>query len=268
MKYIITIVLALTAHVFAADDDFTLTPINDWTLQDMAFGLDVYESPDSFVIIAGDCIADDIQMYDPSTGQPTGQRIGLHTKNVDIFGVVWNGDTAAPELYTNDWKKPFFFSTADNGGSWTSSDNSETTYGRGMDFDGVNYWMATGGLKPALLRFQPGGTQERFTTTDIPKQSSGLTVFPYQGKTMIAISSYSIHHIFFYIWDGISLTYSGRTPCPASDIFLSLGLTCKKDGGNLFWTYIDKSESSRLIEMSLQMQSLEQSSWGAIKGSF
>jgi len=250
----------------AGNDAVQLTLLNDWVLDDKALGLDVFEGPASFYILGADNMNDWIRAFDPATGAPTG-TLNLDPANGSCFGVAWNNDYTNDTYYTDDWSNTNLFFTDNFGTTWTQTPNPAGNSARGMDFDGTDYWT-TNGNGGGLWRFTPGGSQENISIPQITTLPSGITVFPYGSDIGVAVTAYSTLSIFFYDWDGSSLTFIGSAPCPATNVASSFGLAYADTNGNIFWSYKDNTGNYHLAEFSFTTSVLEQSSWGAIKSSF
>lgn len=281
MKYLVS-VLAFTALAFAnsgyngissgisphnpGSDDITLTLLNNWTLPNMALGIDIFEGPGQFNALCVDKDYDLIRVYDATSASLLG-TFAMNAANDACFGTAWNNNPDADTYYTNDWFNVNLFYTEDYGTSWTTVANPAETHGRGMDFDGTDYWQ-TNGTGGGLWRFQPGVSAENIAIPEVIKQPSGLTVFPCGSNLGIAVTTYEEHSIYFYEWNGSTMSYIGSAACPASYISFSLGLAYAETSGTLFWIYWDNYFNSHLVELSFTLTSLERSSWGAIKSSF
>lgn len=279
----ISIVLILTALAFADNhgctefggsvnphspgtDGVTLNMLNNWSVPEMALGLDIFENASEFYVLSVDEVNDRIQAYIATTGTPVG-TLDLDAANISCFGIAWNNDSTDDTYYTNDWNLSHLFFTDDLGSSWTTTPNPAGPLGRGMDFDGVDYWQTDrdGGC---VWRFLPGVGSQSIAIPEVSGQISGLTVFPNGSNLGIAVITYATYNIYFYEWDGSTMSYLGSAACPASSIHLSLGLAYAETNGHLYWSYVDTSSNYHLTELSFAITSLEQSSWGAIKSSF
>ncbi|RKX63491.1 MAG: hypothetical protein DRP42_07555 [Tenericutes bacterium] len=252
-------------------DDINLTLINDWVMADLVLGLDVFQGSGITNILAVDKADFFVRIYDANTGILT-DSMPLDPANDSCFGVVWNNDIVNDTYYKNDWWKSNFFFTDDFGATWTTVPDPSGWEGRGMDFDGTDYWMASLTIIDQdiinVTRFQPGLVYETINIPEVPTQPSGLTVFPIGSNLCVAVTAYLTHFIYFYEWDGSTLTFIGSADCPASNVASSYGLAYEETSGNIFWTYKDNSYAYHLAEFSFEMLALEQTSWGDIKSSF
>lgn len=249
----------------SGSDDITLTLINDWTLANKALGLDIFEGSGQFFVLGADNENGWIQAYDAISGS-TLNTLPLDAANGSCFGVAWNNDPDTDTYYTNDWSDGVLYYTEDFGTSWTTETNPAGNEGRGMDFDGADYWT-TNGTGGGIWRFLPGASAENIATPEIPTRPSGITVFPYCGNIGVAVTAYTTHNIYFYEWDGSTLNYIGSTTCPVSCTY-SFGLAYANTNEHIYWSYMDSAVNYHLTKLSFTITSLERSSWGSIKTSF
>lgn len=280
MKYLF-VLLAMAAMVFAANDgctesyvsmnpapstdDISLSVVNDWALPsgEKALGIDVYESPSQVLVLGTDNTNGYIQGWDAGTSAGT---LPLDAANGSCFGVAWNNNPDTDTYYTNDWSSSNLFYTEDFGSTWTTTPNPAGSNGRGMDFDGTDYW-STNGTGGGIWRFQPGVGQSNLSTPEIPTQPSGLAVFPYMGDVGIAITCYQTMNIYVYVWDGSTLSYLGSAACPGSP-YRSYGLTYSDTTDHLYWSYSPTSGSYSIAELSFTITSLSRDTWAGIKTAF
>ena len=248
----------------SGSDAITLTIVNDWTLAEKALGLDVFEDGSEVYILGADNNLDVIQAYDQAGGVQS--SIPLDAANTNCFGLAWNNDPDTDTYYTNCWSTTNLYYTEDFGASWTTATNPSGNSARGMDFDGTDYWC-TNGQGGGVWRFQPGVGQSNIAIPEVTGNPSGLTVFPYGGNLGLAVACYTPLQIYFYEWDGSSMTFIGNAACPASTVSSSYGLAYCEQNGNIYWSYNDGS-SYHLAEFSFDLTSLSRSSWGSIKTSF
>jgi len=247
-------------------DDIVLTMVNNWSLgSGKALGLDMFEGPGMYYVLGADNTNDYIQAWDATTCTPAG-TLPLSASNGNCFGLAWNNDndTDTDTYYTNDFSVTTLFYTEDFGVNWTTSANPAGSNGRGMDFDGTDYWM-TNGDGGGLWRFQPGVGQQNLAIPEVPTLPSGLAVFPNGSDVGVAVTTYNTFNIYFYNWNGATLSYIGSAACPTA-CTSSLGLTYSETSGNFFWAF--NSSGYRLGEFSFDLTSLERSSWASIKSSF
>lgn len=247
----------------SGSDDISLTLINDWTQSQQVLGLDVFEDTNVYVL-GSDRNGMIIQAYD--AGVPAG-TLALDAANTNCFGVAWNDDLTTDAYYTDDWTDTVLYYTEDFGTSWTTETNPAGNLARGMAHEGTNYWT-TNGDGGGLWRFTPGVGQENIAIPEVPTQPSGVAVFPYNGNLGVAVTTYNTFNIYFYEWDGSTMTYIGSAACPVSGIAGSYGLAYSNLDGYMYWSYRDGSSAYHLVQFSFDITALSRSSWGAIKTSF
>ncbi|HPF32555.1 MAG TPA: hypothetical protein PLM22_00915 [Candidatus Sabulitectum sp.] len=246
-------------------DDISISVVNEWTLSGgmKALGLDVVETAEHIYVLGADNQQNRIFFWDQ--GNPAGSLI-LDAANDNCFGICWNNDLDTETYYTNDWYIPSLYYTEDFGSTWTSGSNPAGIDGRGMDFDGTNYWT-TNGTEGGIWRFQPGSGAENIATPEVPSQPSGLAVFPYEGDLGIVITPYNPSNLYFYRWDGSALTYLGSTACPGSP-YASYGLAYSENNGHLYWSCSASSGGNTITELSFTITSLSRNTWAGIKTAF
>ncbi|MCK5036780.1 MAG: hypothetical protein KAS73_12875 [Candidatus Sabulitectum sp.] len=247
----------------SGSDAVTLTVVNDWTLANKALGLDVFEGSTVY-ILAADNESMHIQAYTTS-GTPSA-TLDLTAANAACFGVAWNDDLTTDAYYTDDWSDTVLYYTEDFGTTWTTAANPAGSSARGMACDGADYWT-TNGDGGGLWRFQPGVGAENIAISEPPTQPSGVAVFPYGGNLGVAVTTYNTHNIYFYEWDGSTMSYLGSAACPGS-VSASYGLAYSSSNGHMYWSYKDGSSIYHISELSFTITALERSSWGSIKTSF
>ena len=260
-----TAIIFLTVVLGTSFSGISLSLENTFPAQGKAMGLDVVENPSgSEVSLLGTNNTDDaIYFYTPS-GMVT-DTIQLDPLNGSCFGAVYNlGEST---LYTNDWEHTDLFCTDDMGSTWNTVQDPAENSGRGLAFLGDHYWTTNG--YSGLLQFTPGyPPTQTFILPEIYGQLSGLTVFPFEGSTAVAVTTYSDLNIWFYTWDGAVLQFLGSAPCPAP-CQASYGLAFSNNRGTIFWSYKTASGEYLISEFSFEIdQSLQQHTWGGIKSSF
>ncbi len=242
-------------------DAVSLTLVNDWATTDQVLGIDYYTPGD--LVLAVNNSDDLVQAYD--AGSPVG-TLTLDAANTYAFGVSWNNEIDTEGYLVNDFQQSVLYFTEDFGSSWTTVAAPGGTNSRGMDHDGTDFWT-TNGTGGGIYRFQPGVGQENIAIPEITDQPSGLTVFPYGSNVGVAVTAYNDHSIWFYEWDGSTLSFLGSAACPVSGIQYSMGLAYGSNG-NIYWTYWNAGSVYHLAEFSFDITSLERSSWASIKSSF
>ena len=284
MKFVVLLVLCLFVSLaFATDnngdnpsgpsaqietqgtDAVSLTVVNSFAPGRQVLGLDIYHGVTSNSIL-GVCKNDlEVQAY-LIDGTLAGV-LTLDPANTGCFGFAWNDESDTPIYHSNDWYDADIYTTEDFGVSWTTSANPAGDNGRGMDFDGTDYWMVDKDGSSAW-RFQPGVAAEEVSIPGVSGMLSGLTTFPYGSNLGIAIAVYNINILYFFEWDGSSLSSLGSATCPGTSIYDSLGLAYNPATGNMHWSYSAIGGAYHVVEFSFDITSLERSSWGSIKSSF
>lgn len=247
-------------------DAVTLNLLNDWVLTEKALGLDVFISGSGDYVLGVDNNLDIVQAYEPATGTPVG-FLTLDAANAFCFGVAWNNDPIDETYYTDDWAVGNLFFTDDFGSTWSTSSNPAGTMGRGMDFDGLDYWM-TSTTTGSVWRFQPGVGQDNIPVPDVSGNLSGITVYPEGSDIGVIVAGYNDTFLHFYVWDGSTLDYVGAAAYPVPALGSSYGLAYYETNGTLFWSYKDTSDNYHLAELEFDTTALQQSTWGNIKSSF
>lgn len=247
-------------------DDISLVVENTFDPVTKALGLDIYEDAANTYVLGTNNVDLKVQAYDAYSGSALGS-LPLDPANSSCFGVAWNNDPVDDTYYTSDWNSTNLFYTEDFGVSWSTYPSPAGTAARGMDFDGTDYWT-TNGTGGGLWRFQPGVGESNLSIPEITDQPSGITTFPYQGDVAVAVTTYGVHNIWFYIWDGASLTLLGSAPCPLP-CASSYGLAYSANTDTIFWSYRDAGNNYKISELSFDLSvALQHDTWGSIKSTF
>ena len=277
------VLVAMAAFAFANDDGCTdtavginppasgtdavsLTVVNDWGVLpsgEKGLGLDVFENASMCFVLDVNHTAMYVRAWDAATGGME-NTLPLDAANANGFGLAWNNDFNSDTYYTNDFVDNVLYYTDDFGSSWTTVANPANNNGRGMDFDGTDYW-STNGDGGGLWRFQPGVGAQNIAIPEVPTQPSGLAVFPNGSDIGIALTCYNTHNIYFYNWNGSALSYLGSAACPVTCSY-SYGLTYAQTTGNLYWSF--NNGGYCIAEVSFSLTSLSRDTWAGIKTSF
>jgi len=255
-----------SSHIeFQDTDAVSLTVVNSFETGRNALGLDLFSAPAVNQIIA--VCRDSLKIFTYELDGSVAASISLDPANTNCFGFAWNDNIDSRVYNTNNWSSTDLYTSENLGDSWTTSANPAEHQGRGMDFDGTDFWQT--GADQTVWRFQPGGAAEEITVPGISGSLSGLTTFPYGGNMGIVVAVYGTYNLYFYEWDGSSLSSLGSAACPGTDIDLSLGLTYNPVTGNMHWSYLNTSGDYIIVEYTFDISAaLERSSWGSIKSSF
>jgi len=254
-------------YLHEGTDAVTLTLLNDWVLAEKALGLDFIQEGSNHYILGVDNNLDIIQAYDPSTCAPVG-NLPLDPGNGSCFGIAWNNELSPSDTYlTNDWVSVSLYYTDNFGSSWTTYANPASSSGRGMDFDGTDYWQTntSGG---SLWRFQPTVGAEEISVPEVSGTLSGVTVYPAGANLGVVVAGYNDSNLHFYEWDGSTMDYIGSAACPVSSLASSFGLAYAEVSDTIFWSYRDTSGDYHITELAFDTSALEQSTWGSIKSTF
>ncbi|PIE51442.1 hypothetical protein CSA37_12000 [Candidatus Fermentibacteria bacterium] len=255
--------VASLAIALPATDDVSITVVGSFSSVTETLGLDISESASSTFLLAINDRDDLVQVYDPETGS-TLNTIQLDSENTKGFGVAVN-DATDTGLCTDDYEKNLLFCTDNGGTTWTTYTGPVGIYGRGMDYDGTNYWITNN--NNGVCYFQPGGASVMLATPEVSKRLTGLTTFPYNGNTGIAVTTYVSHNIWFYSWDGTDLEFLGSAPCPVTP-HRSYGLAYSENRDSFFWAYRTSNYEYEIVEFTINLSSLARDSWAGIKTSF
>lgn len=178
------------------------------------------------------------------------------------MGGAWSG-----YFFTNDWESSDLFYSSNEGGTWNNTFDPSVTSGRGMDYEGEQFWTTNG--TGSSIRFYPEYTPfDTFSVSETSGQLSGLTVFPHEGDLAVAVTPYVAQGIWFCTYDGTSLEYMGFGQFPIAP-YNSFGLAYSSKLDRIFWSYEETHGNRKISRLSFDIsQSLEQDTWGGIKGSF
>ena len=178
------------------ETSISLTLEDEWYIDDAetAMGLDVWTNGGEIRIIFCDQVSCELGSFNPITGVVVG-AVPLDPSNTECFGVAFNNNPEKPFWYTNDCSDNCLYYTSDFT-TWGTTPNPSAALGRGMDFDGNDYWQTFG--DSGVYRFQPGVEEEFIDLPDVPGVMSGLAVFPYNGSLGIVVTCYESHIFYFY----------------------------------------------------------------------
>lgn len=249
------------------DATITFNVINTWTITwaDNVLGLATWENGSTVNIVYCESAGMEIGSLNPATGgtagsqpKPAGAQMG--------FGIAFNDNLTTPIWHINSWQNANLWYTTDNFATWTTIANPSSTNGRGMSYDGEDYWQSS---QTSLVRFQPGVGAETFTGI-APTQISGVAYVPGDNPSYvyIMVTTYNTDIFALYSYDGTNLTQvaTGTTPSGLGNTN-RLGLTYSFDRGSLFFAYAI-SGGYAISEMEFDVVSLERDTWAGIKSSF
>lgn len=181
------------------------------------------------------------------------------------------GSYPLASVNVNDWIKDVIYHSTDLGATWSTVTNPTGSNGRGLDCDYSAALVWETYINSAIYSFVHGATSGTAydVSGSIPDQMSGLATFEYNGDTWLAVTCYNSPNSYFYqVRPGV-LSYMGYGVLPYEPTFYkSYGITYFPDTDTFFWSFKNISNNCYLIEMSLTLTALEQSSWGSIKAQF
>lgn len=201
--------------------------------------------------------------YLPETGAVVGYAT-LHPANTKCFGLAIHQWGPAEWTYlTNDWSLSNFFYTEDYGLTWTWITDPSGESGRGMDYDGTHYWSTLG--TGSLIRLALGGSHIVYPVPETSGQLSGLAVFPHEGATAVAVTSYVAQGIWFYQFTGLSLQYMGYGQLPFSYAVNLYGLAYSAQSDCLHLSF-STATGYYICQLEFEIaQSLTPATWASIK---
>jgi len=172
----------------------------------------------------------------------------------------------------NDYTNSSIFNSGDLGVSWTPYTNPSGSSGRGMDVDySTNLVWETSSSDGVYSFAHLASTGTYYDiSTYIPEQMSGLAVYDDGGGNhLLIINTYNSGYAYFFDLDN-NLNYLAAVAYPYESFTEhSYGLTYSDERDTFFWAYKDANNTNcYLVEMELDLTSLEQSTWGDIKSSF
>jgi hypothetical protein len=241
--------------------------LNTWTITwaDQVLGLATWETGSAINIIYCEAAGMEIGSLNPVTGGSAGsvpKPAGCGTG----FGIAFNDNLTTPIWHINSWQYSNLWYSEDQFTSWQTVSNPVGTNGRGMSFDGTDYWQSN---QTSLVRFQPGVGAQTFTGV-APTQISGVAVVPGANPSYVyvMVTTYNTNTFILSSYDGTSLTQvaTGVTPTGLGNSN-RLGLTYSYDRGSLFFSYAI-SGGYAITEMEFDVVSLSRDTWAGIKSSF
>lgn len=249
------------------DATITFNVLNTWpiTWADQVLGLATWENGSAVNIVYCESSGMEIGSLNPATGgtagsqpKPSGAQMG--------FGIAFNDNMTTPIWHINSWQNSNLWYTEDQFSTWQTIANPSTTNGRGMSYNGTDYWQSS---QTSLVRFVPGGSSETFSGI-APTQISGVACVPGDNPSYdyIMVTTYNTDIFALYSYDGTSLTQvaTGTTPSGLGNTN-RLGLTYSYDRGSLFFAYATSGGYS-ITELEFDVVSLTRDTWAGIKSSF
>jgi hypothetical protein len=172
-------------------------------------------------------------------------------------------------INTNDCSNTNMYNSVNIGASWTAHGNPAGDDGRGMD---VNYSTSTVWetySNQGVYSFSHLSSTGTFhdLSADLPGQLSGLTIYNHGGYNYLVVTAYSYNYAYFFDMDN-NLNYIGAAAFPYGTFYKSYGIAYCSSRDTFFWSFKNTSNNCYLIELQLDVTSLDQSTWGDIKSSF
>ncbi len=243
----------------------TLTSLNSYVITaGSARCCDYADTTDELFV--SDYGTDQIYSLVPSTGA-LNYAIDCPAEIPNVCGVVFWWDTGG-HLLINDWNS--VHDMYEYTGSWAYACACPVpSEPRGMDIDYDGYIWGQDATTRILYRFDDSGVvQTSFPIAEVPASfSCGVACFPYGSNLGIALTGYAWPDVYFYEFDGATLSYLGSAPVPET-CTSSYGLTYSDNSSTFFWVYrtgtpYNVCEFSASIEVALQRET-----WAGIKAFF
>lgn len=253
------------------DNLVSLSVIETWTLPvDQILGLDWYYWEDGYVIFVSSS-EDRVYRWDANTESLYGFTDLMDT-NSSAYGVASGpgGSYFTTNDFTGSWM--YFYWPAPGGAGWDVHENPAGSNGRDMEWDHYNdvFWEAAtvGGVK-TIYRFLYPSPYTTYTLTQPTGQLSGLAEFLNDGTVTLAVTCYNDLHIYFYEFNGSTLTWTGTADCPAvPNLSQSCGLCYAHSRGTMYWSWMDTGSVYHLTELQITGLGLQPATWGNIKAQF
>ena len=249
------------------DATITFNVLNTWSITwaSQVLGLTTWETGSSVNIVFSNSTGAELGSLDPSTGGSAGSQPKPAGSSTG-FGVVFNDSPSTPIWYINSWAQSNLYYTEDVFVTWQTIANPVGTLGRGMTYDGTDYWQSS---EQNIVRYQPGVGAETFPNV-APSQISGVAFVPGDNPSYIyiMITTYNDDIFILYSYDGSSFTQvaTGTAPAGLGNTGRH-GLTYCFDRGSLFFAYPTSSGYS-ISEMQFDVVSLSRDTWAGIKSAF
>lgn len=243
---------------------FTLSLENDWYL---AWGSGIYltgithdEGEDRIWLVSP--ITDKIYRVSPS--DPTVVEEAVDIPGDWGAGIAARGYGADRYIYLVDGNIPGDY-YAYHDGSWIFySGNPASEYGTGLDAE-ENGMLWESVHDYGLMRFYPGSsTYTGFDYHTPGAHGSGVTLFPWEDGTGVAVSLHNYDKLEFFVFEPPdSLEFLGDADIPVS-VDYCMGLEYVSGRGT-FYLIVSISGLTHLLELGCDVLELRQDTWGSIK---
>lgn len=249
------------------DATITFSVVNTWTITwaTQVLGLTTWESGSTVNIVWAESTGMKLGSIDPASGTSAGE-VPKPAGCGNGFGVSFNDNLTTPIWHINSWQYGNLWYTEDLFTTWQTITNPAGTGGRGMSYDGDQYWQSN---STSLMVFTPGGASQTFTNA-APTQISGVAVVPGPNPayTYVLITTYNTDIFILYSYDGSTITQEATGTTPGSlGATNRYGLTYSPYRESLFFSY-PAGGGYRISEMTFDVTSLTRDSWAGIKSSF
>jgi hypothetical protein len=253
----------------AADPRFSLTLLYSWELDwaywmDDLSGLDFNETT-GFVWLTSQ--SEDYLLWVTATDPTEMMGVELLPGGCNLpMDPATTGSGAGRYIYVNDGVATDIFCL--HGGSWSViPGNPAGSDGTGMDLDGAgSLWEAD--TQGHVLRFVPGGSDPQvFDLQSEYVDPCGLTLFPCEGQTGVAVTYHSQDAVEFYLFaPPTSWEYIGSAQVPGTyDGFYGLEYVSDRDS---FYMLAEVSGDHWILEMGSDVTGMRSDTWAGIKTLF
>ena len=253
------------------DHALSLTVIETWTPPTSeVLGLDWYNWEDGYVVFVSSS-EDRVYRWDANYESLYGYTDLMDT-NTSAFGIAAGplGSYFSTNDFSNSWM--YFYWPAPGGPEWEPHENPAGSNGRDMEWsnwDEVFWEVATVGGVRLVYRFLYPDEYTTYTLTQPTGQLSGIAEFWQNGMITLAVTCYSDLHVYFYEFNGSSLTWIGTADCPSvPNLSQSCGLCYAHGRGTIYWSWMDTGGTYHLTELELSGLGLEPATWANIKTMF
>lgn len=255
----------------AGTDDWiiTLTSINDVS---MSWGVNLrgcdYSDTLGGLLIT-DYSEDTIYVVNPSTGLPE-LTLACPSEIPQPLGICSYEDGNELLIYLNDWDSVMDVWEWSSFTFWSYAFGNPSVEPRGMAMDTDNtIWEMQASPQVLYHLDLTGSVLGSWTLSGVPSTyACACSVFPFYGDLGILIGGYAYTDFYFFVWDGANLESIGIAPVPQS-IGSSYGVTYREATDSFYWVYKSPGGEFRLCEFTAEfVESLDQSTWGAIKSTF
>ncbi len=258
-------------QVFPETDDslIIITCLNDVSLSwgNYLRGCDYIDGSGELLIAS--LHSDSIFSVNPSSGEKM-SGIACPPEVDNVLGVVQYEGVTENWIYINHYGDDTDLWKHGSSSGWSYAFPNPAELPRGMDMDEFhNIWEVDTDTH-ILFKFDLNGTvSENWVLPGIPSSEhpNGCSVFPFGNDLGVIIGCYTMPGFRFYVYDGVTLEYYGPAPLPQY-VYIGYDISYSSDRDSFFWLYKDFSDQYRLCEFTIQVLSLQQSTWAGVKSGF